>query len=200
MWVIFRIMKNEDETDWKLKRLYIITVSNCLLWILFFKYAFTESNELLYLMGSITIGVTSTWIFISHLIICRKQFSLILIICIYCLPSISFGILLPFIPQLNQPSGLASPSNKFFFRAKRGMSYWNIQFKNTTHGLTKEFTEMIPSNHRLNWLWDKENNLWIYSKLDKSIYVFTTKIDGSVIAKKLDDSMTLKAPTGLTQN
>jgi hypothetical protein len=193
-------MKNEDDTDWKLKRLYIIIILNCLLWILFFKFAFTESNEMLYLMGSITIGVTSTWIFISHLIICRKQFSLLLIICIYCLPSISFSILLPFIPQLNQPSGLASPSNKFFFRAKRGISFWKLQFKNTTHDLTKEFLDMIPSNHRLNWRWDKENNLWIYSRLDKSFYVFSTKRDGTITAKKLDDSMALKPPAGITEN
>lgn len=59
---------------------------------------------------------------------------------------------------------------------------------------------MIPSNHRLNWRWDKENNLWIYSRLDKSFYVFSTKRDGTITAKKLDDSMALKPPAGITEN
>lgn len=185
-------MKSERETDWKLLRLYVVLALNGLTWLSFFFLVFAEKKSSVIIMGFIIVGVTSTWIFISHLFICRNKLSLSLVYIIYAVPSLSFAIMLPFVPGLYEPVGLVSPSKEYRFDAQRGTNFWELEFRDSQGEVINKFSKMFPANLKLKWQWDRENRLWVHSSKSDDYVFFLEK--NLVTVKKWDPTMKLSPP------
>ena len=168
-------MDNERDTDWKLPLLYGVLFLNCILWFALCWAIFPTDNKILPLVALGIIAVTTTWIIIAHVFLCRKNFTKKGIAFLYILPSIFLGCFLPFMYQLGMPEVLTSPSGQYHFTAKRGINYWQMKFANNEGEIIKEFNKVLPANKHIKYKWDQKGRLWIFSKFDKKIYFFDTK-------------------------
>ena len=191
-------MEKEQEKDWQLQRLYVVLFFNALIWFTILAFVSSLKETVVFIIAMGVIGVTSTWQFIAHIIVCRKKLELKPMLMMYAAPFILMGACLPFLPILKPDPGIQSPNKAFYFNGERGPNFWELKFKNEDREIVEIHDKMLPSNKHLNWKWDSDNRLWIYSKLDKLYYFFVLTNGKHVPEVWSDEKFKFKPPEGMT--
>ena len=89
-------MEEKLETaNWFLGRLFFILVLNAIIWAIGVSLGAAEETKaaLRFISWAMAVGVTSTWLVIVHLLLCRLQNKNWLYYLLYLLPSLSIYIL-----------------------------------------------------------------------------------------------------------
>ena len=85
------VMSEEFETaKWRLKSLMFVLVLNAIAWAvgIALKPPADQGGGLLLLLWAMAVGVTSTWLIISHVLVCRMNLKPYLNCLLYILPSL----------------------------------------------------------------------------------------------------------------